>query len=374
METLLKRLGILCFVLFAFSGCNNVVKEKDSIKIGANLSLTGKTAYWSEQIKKGLDLALDDVNKDQKKRNITIIYDDNQAKTNLAVSAFQKEATIDNVSVVITCFTPIAKPLRESAKQFGIPLVATVTSAFDFGLANEWSFRDFPPQDQQANTMADYSFNILKLRNISSIVVNDDYGLDGYKAFKEHFEKLGGVVNPYETAEQTDLDFRTQVIKAITSKPDGVFLIIRDNALGTMVKQIREYGYKGVILGVNAFDSPLVWDACKESGEGAIFTSGYVNFKENENAEKFEKEYISKYNEEPNFVSVYGYSIGMYLSEILRQTNGDRNEIKRALSNLNVQSIRGKILMNPKREVISPIGIYIRKGIKNELIEKIENF
>jgi branched-chain amino acid transport system substrate-binding protein len=235
-------------------------------------------------------------------------------------------------------------------------------------MANEWSFRDFPGQDQQSTAMAEYAYDSLKLRKMSAIIVNDDYGLDGYNVFKEIFEKRGGTIVAYEPADQKDIDFRTQVLKVMKQNPEGIYVIIRDNALGTIVKQLRENGYKGMILGVNAFDTQPVWNVCKELGEGAIFSSSYLNLSENTSAKNFRDIYFKKYNEEPNYVAVYGYTIGIYLSDIARQAKGYRNDIRKLLTQLDVPSIRGPLKMNSKREVLSPIGIYKRTGNVNKLI------
>ena len=86
----------------------------------------------------------------------------------------------------------------------------------------------------------------------------------------------------------------------------------------------------------------------------------------------FKENYGKKYNEEPNYVSVYGYSIGKYLSEIIIKSDGDNEKIRNSLNRLNQQSIRGNLSINSKRDVLTPIGIYKRVENDSKLISKID--
>src|ERR1035438_2162094 len=338
------------------------------LKIGADLTFSGPTAYWSERIKLGLDLAVEQANAKGNERPIQIVYQDNQANPGQAVSIFQRLATVDNASVILSCFTPIGKPLRSIAAQNKTPLLVTANSAIDFGLENEWSFRDFPPQDQQGNIIADYSYNHLGVRRAGSLIVNDDFGRDGDKAFREEFAKLGGSIAPYETVEQKDTDVRSQVTKVMSGNPDVVFMVIRDNTLGMAVRQLREIGYKGKIVGVINFDTRDAWRAAGPAGEGTIFTSAYIDFVTDPAAATFREVFRTKYRgDEPEYLAVYGYTIGQYLADFLRQTGGDRAKMRQAISTLDRQSIRGRIRMSSKREVLGPIGIYEFKDGRNQI-------
>ena len=91
-------------------------------KIGADLTLSGDLAYWSTELKKGMDLASSETDSN----HIAIVYEDNQGRASDAVNIFKKLVSVDKVSVVLSCFTPIAQPLRPVAGESKVPLVATV--------------------------------------------------------------------------------------------------------------------------------------------------------------------------------------------------------------------------------------------------------
>lgn len=352
------------------AGCGG--DKSTAIKIGADLTLSGQTAYWGQQVQKGLDIAVTRANADRAARPIEVLYQDNQGEAKNAITIFQRFANLDKVSCVLAIFTPVAKPLRPLAEQSQIPLVATVVSAVGFGLENQWSFRDFPSQSQQATAAAAYAYGDLALRRAVTLVVNDDYGRDGEKVFIDEFRKQGGQVLGSDTVDQQSRDLRAQAAKLTELKPDCLFVVVRDVTLGQAVKQFRESGFTGAILGVNAFDSPVVWEAAGAAGEGCVFTSAYVDFEANTEAAAFSEAYRKRNGEDPDWVGVYGYTIGNYLCRILRDADGDPAKVRTLLAGMRQESIRGNLVMNASRDVISPIGIYERHEGRNRMLRRID--
>jgi len=184
--------------------------------------------------------------------------------------------------------------------------------------------------------------------------------------------KLGGEILGTDTVDQKARDIRAQATKLIKLKPDCLFIVVRDATLGLAVKQFRELGFQGKIVGVNAFDASVVWEATGDAGEGCIFTSAFVDFEGNSAANAFAQAYkAANKGEQPDWVAVYGYTIGSYLCEIVRTAKGDPAAVRMGLAALKAESIRGSLQMNADRDVVSPVGIYERKGGKNVLLKKL---
>lgn len=347
-------------------GCSD--QRAKELRIGADLTLSGNIAYWGVQIQKGLLQAAYDFNQTSDGIKVNIVCQDNKGSPAGAVSVFRRLVSLDDVSAVVSVFSPVSNPLREVAGSLKTPLIATVVSAEGFGKINDWCFRDFPSQSQQSITLANYVVKKYGVKHVASIVVNDDYGKDGEIAFCREIEKLGGTVEAKEYMSQNDTTIVNQLNKLLSKNPDCIYIVVRDTALGTSVKQMRERGYKGLIVGVNAFDSPLVWSAAGAAGEGCIFTSAYVDLSAPK-AQKFVDAYKNTNGEAPDWIAAYGYSIGQYLVASVANANGDKEVLRSLLASVRVDSIRGELVMNPSRDVISPIGIFVREGDNNKLIE-----
>ena len=305
-------------------------------------------------------------------RRIQVVYEDNEGKANKAVDAFRKLVNQDNASVVFSCFTPIGSALRDLAATSQVPLLATVTSAHNFAATSEWVFRDFPTQGQQATALAKYVYNEMDLRMGTSLVVNDDYGLDGARIFSSVFTQHGGEFTEGDVFLQSDMEMRNQINKLLSTNPEFILVIGRDQSLANVCIQIREITDNVRIVGVNAFDASIVWEMAGEAGDGIVFTSAYLDYAANQQASAFKQKYVKTYSEEPNYVSVYGYSIGKYVGSLLLEIGPDRHRIKERLTELRTESIRGFLSMSADRDVISPIGIYARDGGVTRLIARSE--
>ena len=228
---------IALIVALAMGGCNNSQQrasqkssenKKEVIEIGADFTLSGNISAWSIQLKNGLDIAINDFNKKSKKYKISVIYEDNKGKTSEAVLIFKKFSDMSKVATVISCFTPISQAIRDLADQSKLPLIATVTSATNFSINNKWVVRDFVTQEQQVPPLAKYAFTKLGLKNATSLVVNDDYGLDAAKIFKKEFENLGGTFYHGDVFEQNTISVRNQITKVLKNHPDVILVVGRE--------------------------------------------------------------------------------------------------------------------------------------------------
>ena len=76
---------ILVIVLVGYTFAQISENEKSVIKIGSALPLTGKMASFGEDMKNGFDLALSEINQENKYQ-LEIIYEDTQAEADIAVS------------------------------------------------------------------------------------------------------------------------------------------------------------------------------------------------------------------------------------------------------------------------------------------------
>jgi branched-chain amino acid transport system substrate-binding protein len=364
--------GIVGFGVFTLNACKNSSSEQGSseVKIGVTAALSGPVAFWGQSTLEGMQLAADEYSGANPDHPAKIVFEDNAGEAKNSIATMRKLCTSDKASCVVSVLTPYSKPLRPIAAQLQTPLLGAVVASLNFGAENEWSFRDYPTPDQLCARMAAYAYKTLGFRKPVSLVVNDEYGTDSLKVFQKSFEELGSKLLGSDTVMQTDTDMRAQVTKLIQLGPDCVFLVIRENALGTAVRQFRELGFKGQILGINAFDSPVVWQACGPHGEGIIFTNVLIDYDGNAEAAAFAKAFAKRYNKDPNNTAAYGYSIAKYLLPLAVQSKGDGKKMRELLSTLETTSLRGPIKMQTSRDVLTAVATYKRQGDKNIIIER----
>src|SRR3989344_2049601 len=123
-------------------------KTKETIKIGAALSLTGKAAYYGEQTKNGLELAIEKIKEENYPFELELIYEDTQSDATPAVSAINKLIDIDKVKLIIgpirSSDVLAAAPIAEKNR---VVLFITVASTDEITQAADDIFpkRENPP-------------------------------------------------------------------------------------------------------------------------------------------------------------------------------------------------------------------------------------
>lgn len=162
----MKKIGaiILSTVLIAVlaSGCGNDNTENsgnsasggnsggDTIKIGANLELTGGQASFGDSVSKGAKLAVQQINDAGGilGKKLELIVADNASKSEEATQAAQKLITNDKVVTIIGASTSTnTLGIVPVATEKKIPLVSVgatnpkVTVDERSGKVNEWVFR-----------------------------------------------------------------------------------------------------------------------------------------------------------------------------------------------------------------------------------------
>lgn len=362
----MKKILFILLAVCILVGCQR--KQDDGVvKIGAILTQSGNVSYWSNELQKGMDLAYSELTPELQSQ-IILQYEDNMFKPSLAISAFNKLVTVDKVDVIVTCFTPIAEALIPLSEKNKIPMIASVTSSTNIVNERKWAFRDYITQEQQCPLLADYVFNLGYKRG-GYLVVNDDYGMDGLKQFSQRFQDLGGEMVYGESFSQSgELSKRNEILKLSTFNLDFIFVIARDQLLINICNQIREIDKNIQIVGINSFDTDVVWNALGINGEGILFSSGYFNNEDNNDCKQFYVKYIEKYQTAPNYTSVYGYVIMSYLIDICKEKR-NKNDIREAISALCTSSIRGDIYTLPNHDVTGDVGLYMRINDSSILIK-----
>ncbi|HMA33178.1 MAG TPA: ABC transporter substrate-binding protein, partial [Chloroflexia bacterium] len=72
-----------------------------------------------------------------------------------------------------------------------------------------------------------------------------------------------------------DTDFTTQVTAALAQQPDLVIVSGLAADGGNLVKQLRDLGYKGLIIGGNGLNTANVFPVCKAACDGVLIAQAY---------------------------------------------------------------------------------------------------
>ena len=135
---------LLVFVLAACGGGNagsgttgdtsggGVTATGETIKLGAIYPLTGSVAAIGENIRHGLEMAVDEVNAagGVNGKQIELVWGDTQGDPKIGMSEAERLITQENVVALVGCYqSAVTEVVAQVAQQYQIPLISAISSA-----------------------------------------------------------------------------------------------------------------------------------------------------------------------------------------------------------------------------------------------------
>lgn len=369
MNKRIRYLGasLLVAVLGAFlaGGCGSE-STSDSIKIGANVEMTGTNATFGTSAINGMDMAIEEINNSGGvfHRKLELIKADNRSETAEAVSAMQKLLD-NNVAAVIGPMTSssviAAAQIVTDAKILDITPTASnpnVTVDPRTGQVRKYVFRTTFIDPFQGRLMADYAVRDLHGKRAAILVDNSsEYskGLANYFIYR--FQALGGTVVGQEAYLQRDTEFRSILTKIKNDEPDIIFIPGYYQEVGMIIKQARDMDMKMPILGGDGWDSArLAQIAGAGNLQDTYFSTHYSPEDSTQSIQDFIKKYKAKYGEVPDSFALLSYdSVYMLKAAIEKANIVDPEKIAEAMGQLkSFQGASGDIRIDSDHNAIAP--------------------
>ncbi|MBT4698163.1 ABC transporter substrate-binding protein [Candidatus Woesearchaeota archaeon] len=333
----ITKIALAIFMCLIIMGCGSqtitgkVIEREQTIKVGFIAPLT-VLAEVGEEMRNGVELALDDVNDPRLK----IIIEDGQCQPKPAVNAAQKLMTVDKVIAIIgpACTTSIL-PVAPLANHYKTPIIGTVDSSEDIGKAGEYVFSAGFSVEDGAKLMANFAYTELDARTASLLYDTDDWAQVLTESFKQEFEMLGGTVLDHLHHDISSKDYRTELLKMKHSNPDVLYTIPL-TLDGTILRQARELKLTQTFLGADSFGIESVIEGAGPAAEGTFFSYQLPYNQETEDKlETLRQKYLAKFGKEPFNLLYVGmaYDNVVMLSKILKHAKTSE-EVKDALAHM----------------------------------------
>ncbi len=369
-----KVAGIFASLMLAagvLAGCNSSTSgggDKDAdkggdIKIGANLELSGGVASYGQSIKEGIDLALEEINKEGVNgKKLKLIPFDNKSEAPEAINGATKLTSQDKVVAIIGAATSgNTKAQIEIAQSNKVPLLTPTGTADDItfkgGKLNDYVFRTCFIDPFQGTVAANFAVNELKAKTAAIFIDSaSDYSKGLAASFKELFTKEGGKIVKEEAYVAKDTDFNAQLTNIKGAKPDFVFIPGYYEEVGLIVKQARELGITAPMMGADGWDSPkLIELAGKEALNNTFITNHYSSGDSDPKVQEFVKAFKAKYKDKsPDAFNALGYDSAYFIADAIKRAgSSDSEKIKKALAETDsLDLVTGKMKLDDKHNPI----------------------
>ena len=226
-------------------GARSESNQGDTIKIGAVFSLTGPGATWGENNLRGAQLAVEELNNNcgVLGRQLELVVEDNQTEARDSVSAAQKLVNLNGAQFLLAGWTEHVLPLVPFINQEKIVTITVSAGAPDVAKQSSYLFRTWPSDVFPIQNL----IVVAQSNGWRKVAVAQTIGPweDGLRqAFIKEAELTGLQVLEATQSPLGTKDFRTDIAKLQTAKPDVVYLPVQTSSLSSFVQQSAQLGFR----------------------------------------------------------------------------------------------------------------------------------
>jgi branched-chain amino acid transport system substrate-binding protein len=341
-RTGLFRRGALLAAGFGLMMAGSAGALADSIKIGAPFNVTGALSSLDAPALNGAKLKAKEINDaggiDGKQIEL-VVYDTKTDPTVIASVASQL-LNSDKVPVAMG-FTDSdsALALGPIFQQAGVPFVTpgATSPKLPDQIGTDMFLACFG-DNVQAASGAEFVRNKLNGKNVYLLRDNSaEYTTLLAKYFDEAFTKGGGTIIARDDYKSGDKSFTAQItkLKALSDKPDVLYVAAMPDDIGLVVKQMRQAGVTQPIVGGDGYDTPLLIQVGGAASNDVYYsTHAYMATDSTDAIKKFYTDYKAAYGTDPeNAFAALGYdTVGLIADAIKRAGSEDPAKIRDALA------------------------------------------
>ena len=329
--------------------------------VGTVGSLTGLEAHYGLETRNGAQLAIEEANAAGgiQGRLLVLRSYDSQGRPEEAANGMTRLANQDGAILVIgenaSTNTLAMAPVAARAE---VPMISpSSTNPRVTSEGGPYAFRVCFTDTFQGRLLAGYAREKMKLQRVGVLVDSkSDYSIGLARVFAERFGELGGTVRE-ESYARGDTDFRSQLTRLKSEKPDGLFIPGYYSDVGPMAKQARELGLRIPLLGADGWDSGgRLAEMAGEAVEGALYSTHFAPDNPGTQVQQFIARYQARYGHPPDALGALGYDAARVGLEAMRRSGGVggaalREQIARTRD---FEGITGHITLGPDRNAVKP--------------------
>jgi len=338
---------------------NSPAQDNSEIKLGVLMPLTGGFGDLGNKIRKGAELAVDEINASGgiNGQKVSLVVEDEQCDPKVGLSALTKLVEVDNLKLIVgpLCSGVVLSVAPYTNEKKIILMQASQVPKVPFG--GEYVFRPISGAQIMAPNEARIVFTDFNIRKVAFLAVNSDLGKAYTEYFQRTFEALGGIIVSSEKFNASDTDFRVQINKIASKQIDAILLVGNPNEMGLAAKQIREAGVLSKILLPPTAESPALLTAAAGAMDGAIYVYGFNPNLSSAEQTNFITKYKEKYSEDISWHAAIGYDTVNIYAKLIKDCGSaiDVNCIKEKLPLIHYSGAQGEINFSPNGDANIPI-------------------
>ena len=287
--------------------------EKDtSVTIAAILPLTGGNERYGKKMLEGLNFALEETNARRGLNGLPVrlvVLDSGSTPAGAARAV--GEAADRNVAALIAGYdTTEVSAILPNVDKLRLPTVIPMATDTEHVGLNRFVFRNIYTDRQQAETIAAYLWywrKVMRLGILVDMSPKEEYSRNIARDVSGYFTKLGG--NVVCTAEFRGDDYESSLRRIMTHAPRAILLPVEASRAATMIRKLRDLGYRGIVCGPDSWDSEALIHGLaglKEPGD-CVYMGLFSDESRRRSFRDFKRDFAAKCFHSPGSEEVQSY-------------------------------------------------------------------
>ncbi|HEX6012590.1 MAG TPA: branched-chain amino acid ABC transporter substrate-binding protein [Geminicoccaceae bacterium] len=318
--------------------------------------MTGQYAAFGEQMKRGAEMAVKDINAAGgiNGEQLVLKIGDDACDPKQAVAVANGFINEDVVFVAGHFCSSSSIPASQVYNEEGILQISPASTnpqLTEQGFDNV--FRTCGRDDVQGIYAADYVVDNKVGEKVAIIHDKSAYGKGLADEFQKQLNARGVQEVMYEAITQGDKDFTALVTKMKDAGVDLIYLGGYHTEAGLIVRQAREQGFDAELMSGDALVTDEYWQITGPTGEGTLMTFAPDPRKLPAAAEVVEK--FKAENYEPEGYTLYTYAaIQAFVDAAKKAGSTEVEDVAAALKEGSYDTVLGPIAFNDKGDVEEP--------------------
>lgn len=273
----------------------------EETKLAAILPLTGNAADQGEWARRGLELAREELQREEGIK-ISLIYEDSHgADPGLAVRAYKSIQINRRVPVVFSYGSGVGMALTPLVNADRVIQMGIATATPKYSSVGDFTFRNFPSAELETKFLVDSLIKRLGITKIAILNIMNDYGVGTAESMSKTFAANGGSISYIESYPPDETNFKSLLLKIKGSEAQAVYLAAYPTDGAIILKQARQVGLsRQFVSSIAIVGGKQFFDLANNTSDGMLVVSSAPN-KET----KFFKDYNQHYSAEAPAQMIY---------------------------------------------------------------------
>ena len=335
--------------------------------MGAIVSRSGAASSYGEQVARGFDLAVEQINAGGGVggHKLELLYRDDSTSPEIGLGVLRELVEHERVSTVLGAVSStVTLRIAPYCERHRVVLISPSASAPQLTEAGEYIFRTFPSDVLEGASMADFARD-LGLDRVAVLAVDNDYGASLARVFAERFHASGGSIVASLSFPEGDAVAIAAAVAALPGlAPRGLYVPAYVGDLATALTRLRETNLRPIVLGTSSV-APELLRATGPAAENLVFPMpSFDATTDSADVRAFAAAFSARYATEPDVYAAHAFdTVRVLAAAVTLAGSWEPDEIRDALLRIdNYEGATGRLAFDRKGDVVQYPRLYVVRG------------